>query len=109
MDKNIKKQEINEVEDLELAQAAGGGIFHATGAAYDEDRRWEVIPESGDCAARFSSEKEAKQYCELNGITTNRIWFYETVRKMRRAYRDHLEHTPELKNWKNPYGHSWNS
>lgn len=120
MSEDIKNQEVSEIEDTEnpgiseaedeeMAKAAGGGIFHATGAAYDPDRRWEVVDETGDCPARFQSEKEAKQYCELNGITKNRIWFYETRRKMRKAYKDHLKNTPELKNWQNPFGHSWYS
>lgn len=107
--KQNENGEVSELEDFELAQTAGGGIFHATGAAYDRRNRYEVINDKGEAEARFGSWDEAKDYCNKKNITSNRIWFYNTIRKMRNAYNNKEKYLPDLKNWTNPYGHNWYS
>lgn len=106
MSEEKKQDQANLVEDENLDEVAGGAIFHAPErVAGDKEHRWEVLDDkSGNVLGRFGTKKEAKDYCEHNRISTNRIFRFSRVEKMRDAYQQHQKYYEDDPNWKNPYG-----
>ncbi len=107
-DETNDNAEVSEIEDFKLANASGGGIYHATKkSAVDKNNTWEVVNETGQVEARFGTKGEAKDYCNKRNITKNRILFYSTLLKMQNSWSNKEKYLPEVSNinWRNPHGH----